>query len=472
MGLSDLGLWSLFTKRGIFFAARACGIEVEVFSVGWGRKLIGFRKGNTEYRISMIPLGGFAKMKGESAYRDAISEGHTRIQPEPHSFFSATPLQRIFVAAAGPGMNLLFAVICFSIINLVGYEYASFPNKIILSDDFPQYYTLPADETDAQADEQAQPPTSPSPAARAGLRSGDHIIAVNGIEIENFNRLQQEISPRALEEVTLSIERGGTLMQTSASLTLNNESGSGILGVFPYIEPIISQPHDAQPDETASFSLQPGDRIVMINGQDVNHIYDIQVVLDSIPVSREQSFVQLNIERDGSLRTIQHPLLYEEGEFSLGYYFQQDTYKKQSAGLLQAISRGWKETISVLTTTVKGIGLLFRGLDAHAALSGPLRITVLVGEVTAQSLQSGIAEGLRAFFYLLSLISVALAFGNLLPIPILDGGQILISLVELCKRSPVSPKMFLRYQTVGVTIVIGLIVFVLFNDLLFILGRA
>ena len=473
-GLLGLGLVVLVHETGHFLAARAVGIEVEVFSIGWGKKLLGFKKGATEYRISMLPLGGFAKMKGDGAYRQALEEGRSKIQPEAHSFFNATPWQRIIVAAAGPAMNLLFAFIFLSGINLVGFNYSSFSNKIILADDFPEYYSLPENV---------------SPAARAGLKTGDRITAVNGRNTENFTMLQREVAPRALETITLSVQRNGEQLSLEADLMLDKEGGSGILGVFPYVEPVIDSfivPNGAnsgagneagseEPIEqiAAASTLQPGDKIVMFNGLEVRHSYDIQSILGKIPATRERTFVDLTILRENTSITLRQPLFYDEESqsFSLGYSYLIESYRKASGGFFQALADGWNETFATFATTFKGLGLLFRGLNPGSALSGPIRITLLVGEVTAEGLSMGLSEGIRSFFHLLSLLSVALCFGNLLPIPVLDGGQILISMAEIIKRSPISPKAFFRYQSTGAVIVIALLVFILFSDVLFVLGR-
>jgi regulator of sigma E protease len=111
-------------------------------------------------------------------------------------------------------------------------------------------------------------------------------------------------------------------------------------------------------------------------------------------------------------------------------------------GIFDALSDGWKEIWTTLTMTFKGLGLMFQGLNPMKALSGPLKITVLIGEVTAQGMTQGLATGIRTFFQILSFLSVALFFGNLLPIPVLDGGQIVVSTAEIIKRSPIGPGRF------------------------------
>ncbi len=452
-GIIGLGLVVLIHEAGHFFAARAVGIRVEVFSIGWGRKLFGFRRNDTEYRISWIPLGGFVKMKGETAYQSAVEEGKDLIDAEPDSYFGAAPWRRIIVALAGPAMNLIFALIVLSLINLGGYEYRSFSNRIVLSDDFPEYSAIEGQS---------------SPALRAGLSSGDRILAVDQTTTENFQILSQELSTRALDEVQLTVLRNGEQITRTAELLLDPESGAGILGIYPYIEPIVGGLA-----EGSTGNLRIGDRILSINGTEVGNSYEVRRALDGIAVGAEQVNADLVIERDGMARELVHPLMYdsERNMLLLGFYYQQGTYRVASDGIFDALASGWNEVWETLAMTFKGLGLMFRGLNPMNALSGPIKITMMVGEITAEGLSQGISTGIRAFFHLLSLLSVALFFGNLLPIPVLDGGQVIISLAEIIKRSPIGTKAFFRYQSIGAVIVFALIAFILFGDLLFIFTR-
>lgn len=452
-GILGLGLVVIIHEAGHFFAARAVGIHVEVFSVGWGKKLIGFHRGGTEYRISWIPLGGFIKMKGEVAYQQAVEQGLDRIEAEKDSFFGAAPWKRIIVSLAGPVMNLIFALLVLTIINLAGYQVGSTDNKVVLADDYPQYIQLPQ---------------SPSPAAKAGIQTGDRITAIDGVQTENFLEISTELSSKALDTIDLDVQRGQQELSLQAQLLLNPDSGAGFLGIYEYIEPVVgSLLEDAQSD------LQPGDRILSINGTEVHQHFDIRRILDGLNVEAEAQSVRLAVLRDGERIELEHPLVFdgENERFLLGFYYGQRSYTVVSDGLFDALGDSWGEIWSTLSMTVKGIGLMFQGLNPMKALSGPIKITMIVGEVTAQGLSQGLAVGLRAFFHLLSLLSVALFFGNLLPIPVLDGGQIVITLVEMIKGSPIHPKAFFRYQAVGAVIIFILIAVILFGDLRFAFTR-
>ncbi|HOX92154.1 MAG TPA: site-2 protease family protein, partial [Spirochaetales bacterium] len=131
LGIAGLGLVVFFHELGHFIAARLVGITVEEFSLGWGPKLVGFTKGKTTYRISVLPLGGYCKMKGEDGYRKALEEGLEDFPRENGSYFGASPLKRIFVSLAGPFMNIVFAFAVFSCVLAIGYEERTWANRIV-----------------------------------------------------------------------------------------------------------------------------------------------------------------------------------------------------------------------------------------------------------------------------------------------------------------------------------------------------
>jgi regulator of sigma E protease len=131
LGLLGLGFVVFFHELGHFIMARLAGVEVEEFSIGWGPKLAGFKRGNTIYRISAFPIGGFCRMKGEDSYRKAMELGLDEFPKETGSYFAASPLKRIMIALAGPLMNVVFAVIVFSAVFAIGYSVQSWGNRIV-----------------------------------------------------------------------------------------------------------------------------------------------------------------------------------------------------------------------------------------------------------------------------------------------------------------------------------------------------
>ena len=182
--------------------------------------------------------------------------------------------------------------------------------------------------------------------------------------------------------------------------------------------------------------------------------------------------LEITIDRSGSLRTIQLPVSYTaDGNVELGFSFESVRYLERETNPLRALARGVEETFTTLVLTIRSIGLLFKGVDVRSAVSGPIRITYLVGEVASQGFNQGFGRGFIILFRFLSMLSVALCFMNLLPIPALDGGFILITIAEMLLKKPVRPKFFYRYQIVGFTIIFAILILTLFNDVFFLINR-
>jgi regulator of sigma E protease len=157
----------------------------------------------------------------------------------------------------------------------------------------------------------------------------------------------------------------------------------------------------------------------------------------------------------------------ESGAPRLGIAYETITVRSPSYGLFGGLLHGFREAIDTLALTIRGIGLLFKGVDLNQALMGPVRITYMVGEVATVGFEGGIGRAFLSLFNFLALISITLFFMNLLPIPVLDGGQIVLSLLEIAKNGPLHPRFVYHYQVVGNVIILALMFFALFNDILF-----
>ena len=173
-GILCLFFLIIFHEFGHFIAAKLFGVKVESFSVGFGPILLHKTIRGTDYRLSLIPLGGYCGMKGENDFRTAVEQNLTEINGEPDSLFGVHPLKRAAIGFAGPFFNLIFAVLCLSLINGIGYTYYSYSNKIIL-----------ADELDASIN---------SPARTAGIRTGDKIISIDGKKISDFSEIFEKVN--------------------------------------------------------------------------------------------------------------------------------------------------------------------------------------------------------------------------------------------------------------------------------------
>jgi regulator of sigma E protease len=445
IGLVGLGIVVFVHELGHLIAAKAVGIEVEAFSLGWGRKLAGYTWRGTEYRISVFPVGGYCKMKGEQSYATALENNEDRIPEEPGSFFSAAPWKRIVTLLAGPVANLMLAMLILTVIWWIGFSTQTFENRVVLA---AEYQESPVG-------------SQPSPAERAGLQSGDYIVTLGDREVETYTDIQETVAQNARTELDLIIQRNGSRIATTITPALEPETGSGRIGVFAWVDPVIAQVEAGSPADLAG--LRAGDQIVAIAGSDTPHSIAVGEALSAATPP-----AQLSYRRNGSvLQTSVQPR--ENG--MIGVAFQTITIETPELSLIQAVGRGVEESFRILTLNVRSLRLLFQGVQLRSAVAGPVRISYFIGDVTTSGFAVGIGEGLRSLFNFLALLSVVLFFMNLLPIPVLDGGQIVLSTIEWVRGRAAHPRTVQRYQTVGAVIIFALLFFAIFGDILFIAGR-
>ena len=447
LGLVGLGLVILVHEFGHFIAAKASGITVEAFSIGWGKKIAGFTRNGTEYRISILPIGGFCKMKGEEILKSAIETGAEGYSKEDGSLFSVSPLRRIATYFAGPGLNFLFAILVLSIIWFAGFTTQTFDSRIIM-----------LSETSFGRSE-------PYPADFAELMTGDRIIELNGKEINNFQDIEAVVTPNAEKRMTVVVDRFGRQIESTITPELDRDTGAGFIGVAAWVEPIIAQVDPAS--DAAAAGLTAGDRIVEVNGIPIENSIDLYSATRDSP-----SELNVTVSRDGGTRTVELPARYtEEGDIDTGFAFATISAVRREANPLVALWRGTEEAFETFMLSIRSIGMLFRGVNVKNAVGGPIRITYFVGEIATSSFSRGFGTGMIVVFRFLSLISIALGFMNLLPIPALDGGMIVFLIGEIILGKPIKPKIFYRYQIVGFLIIISILVLTTFNDLFFFIGR-
>ena len=186
-GILCLFFLILFHEFGHFLAAKLFGVKVESFSVGFGPILLHRTIKGTDYRLSLIPLGGYCGMKGENDFRKAMDEGLKEVTGEPDSLYGVHPIKRAAIGFAGPFFNFIFAIFCFSLINGIGYNYYTYSNKIILADELYE--------------------NSCTAAREAGLLTGDTIIRINGKEILDFSQIIEEVSVHPAEKINVTVLR-------------------------------------------------------------------------------------------------------------------------------------------------------------------------------------------------------------------------------------------------------------------------
>lgn len=446
LGLIGLGIVIFVHELGHFLAARAVGIEVEAFSLGWGPRVAGWKRGGTDYRISAFPIGGYCLMKGELEFRKALETKAEEIPRTPGTFHGASPWRRIFVSLAGPLANVVFALLVFVAVEAVGYNVSTHGNRIVLASE----YSL---------DRSAK--SAPSlPADRAGLKTGDSIVSIDGKPVSDYYMIQEGIS---------------------------KNSPGGKLGVYAWIDPRVSA---VAPGSAADIAgLRAGDLILAVDGKPVDQVIALLSALRERPER-----VSFTVERGGEKLDIPLILSWKDtGESDLGLSFGGIQHRVQASSLLGALGAGVDETLSTFSLTLRSLGVLVRHPAPHDmrlgvlregqslelvarpsyedvnlvnSLSGPARITWIVGNTAVQGLGEGVVSGLAKSFDLLAFLSIGLFIMNLLPIPALDGGQILLWFIEGIRRKALRPLTIWRFQFAGAIFVLALFVLATASDLL------
>ncbi|MFH1905538.1 MAG: RIP metalloprotease RseP [bacterium] len=406
-------------ELGHFLVAKWLGIKVEKFSLGFGPKLVGFKKGDTEYLISAVPLGGYVKLAGES------SEEKTGADWE---FYSKGPFQRILVILAGPFMNILLAIFVFSCIFFTGIELPYFEAKIgeIAKD---------------------------SPGSKADLKVGDTILKANGKQIKDWSKFKHIILTHPNHTISILIDRNGERKSIQVKTEFNKEKGGGYLGVSPFIPPVIGIVEPESPAYKAG--IRKGDVVLFINGKQMSSWNDMA---KSIHNSAGEKISLIIMREKEQLEISVVPKLNKTLNIGLIGIIPEFKTITRKYGPIGAFVQGCNQTVNLTVLTYRSIWMLIKREISTKTLGGPIMI--------AQLADKQAKEGLMNLFYLLALISVNLAILNLLPIPVLDGGHILFFLIEAIKGSPISEKGLEWATKFGIALLLTLMVYVTFNDIM------
>ena len=449
-GLLGLGIIVLVHEVGHFAAAKAAGIHVEVFSLGWGGRLAAFEHRGTTYQVSWFPLGGYCKMKGEMLRGDMTAEEATSARTEPGAFLAAAPWRRIAVAVAGPMANFLFAVVVLTLIWWMGFRIHTSDNRIVLASDY--------EEGSYAAD-------------AAGLVSGDRIVAIDGAPVESFWHISEAARRNPGRSLDVTISRSGRLTRAVLVPKEDPESGLGRIGVFSWIDPIVGQIEAGAPADMAG--LLPGDILLTVEGRPIAHEVDFYYAMERHLALSGRRAVEITYRRGSTTRTARLALAGgEDGQVAVGVSFRELVFRSPRMGPAKALATGVQRSAEIVIMSVQGIQRLFKMKDTRLndVVAGPIRITRMVGEAATYGFRLGIGEGLVSFFQFVALLSIAIAIMNLLPLPALDGGLIAISAAEALARRPLAPKILWRFQIIGVIIIFCLIFLAITSDILSFVG--
>lgn len=493
-----LGLCIFVHELGHLLGGKMVGIKARVFSMGYGKGVLKKKIGDTTYQVTLIPLGGYCQFYGDDPSEKRTGEGF--------EFLSAHPLKRIVTVVMGPVFNLIFGIVLFYMMNLVGYTKET--SRIM----------IPPEMTSGQY---------VSPAYAAGLRTGDIITGINNKDIKAFTDIQTEVFFSDGKELQVTADRNGE--QKVFNIKPNSEAGEGrfTIGVMPYASGItVTRTVKGGPADTTG--LAGGDVITKVDNVDIHYPSDFSDYLQN-NVGRD---IAINYMRNGEARSAAlKPALseiylvaketgkketqsfagneefkktldaggvrvdgkpirtYDEFLSDIGkskgrsviidvndsrYEGQIEIAKKAMIGIeigvsfdmvhvqygaVEGLKQAFIEPWEFILVNLKGFGMLFSGeLNVRENLSGPIRIAKIAGDVLYE-------RGIADFILLMARISIILMFMNLLPIPAVDGSHILFYAIEALRGKPIKESIMIKIQTFGILFLIVLGVFVIVNDI-------
>ncbi len=421
-----LGVLVLLHEAGHFLAARAVGAQVDVFSIGFGKRLWGVQRGGTDYRISLIPLGGYVRVVGLGPDEGTDAEQAAEEELLPR-------WKRAVILLAGPVTNVVAAVAFLTVAFVLGVN-------------VPAYQDSPAVVGWVEPG---------SPAAEAGIEPGDTVVALGGDTIATWRDLETAMLTAGGRTVTAVIRRDGRAFEVELSPKAVSRYGFGYSGLLPPLEAVVRQLVPGSP--AAKAGLEPGDRIVAVNGEPVAQFYDLIRLISPHPGEP----VTLTVRRDG--KTLEIELVPEdvggEGKIGIALVFPTVLHRE---GPLGAVRTAVLECVRMTRQTFRVLGKLLTGkASMRQTMSGPIDIARISGQAAR--------SGLRSVIWLLGVISLQLGIFNLLPIPVLDGGHLTIIALETAIRRDLSPKVKERILEVGFVLLILLMIVVVYNDIVKIL---
>lgn len=416
-----LGVLIFVHELGHFLAARRLGVRVLTFSLGFGPKVVRVRRGDTEYCISAIPLGGYVKMAGENPEDTRTGR--------PDEFLSRTKWERFQVLIMGPVMNILLAV---AVMTGVLYQGA----------DVPAYESQPPVVGSVQPD---------SPAQQGGVRPGDRIVTVGGRPVETWERFFMAVMPKARTLIEIGIDRGGVPLTLQVTPRAQPRFEMGDIGVMPSMQPQVRLVTPGGPADRAG--ILKGDVVVAVNGVPVESDRALVKVINE----HADSPLAMTLRRDRAAREVVVTPAMQGGKGLIGVQLSPFEVRTIEPGFFQAIQMSVQRNVEWSTLIFRTLGQLVSGEASPRQLMGPVGIAQLSGDAAA--------SGWTALFAVMAMISLNLGLINLLPIPVLDGGHIFIMAMEGVARRDFSMAVKEKMLLAGFAVLMLLMVTVIYNDL-------
>jgi regulator of sigma E protease len=425
-----LGVMILIHELGHYWAALSVGVRVDTFSIGFGPRLFGFRRGDTDFRVSAILFGGYVRMLGELPSDEQIQD--------PRSLQAKSRWQRAIVVAAGPVMNMLLAVAI-----VTGLYMHAFERQVNSTD--PIVTTVAPD----------------SAAARAGIQAGDRIVQIGGDRHPNWQQVLTEEALNPNHPVPVVVERKNARLEFTVVPALDPKQGIGIAGWNGDPDVELDSVQKDSPAEAAG--LRPGDLLISVNDKPVS---SAETVTEQV-VNSHGKPLDVIVMRKGHFERISVTPT-SVGESRLPWHIGVSLRPRGEIvklSLFPALVESVKTNERYATLLLEGLrSIVERRVAAGKMLSGPIGIAVMSSEAAH--------EGPISYFALMAMVSLNLAIFNLLPIPILDGGTLLMLIIEMLLQREVSLRVKETVFKLGFVFLMMVVVFVIYNDISRILTKS
>ena len=431
-----LGIMVLVHEAGHFLTAKACGVRVEVFSIGFGKRILGFRSGETDYRLSLLPLGGYVKMAGENPTEQATGD--------PGEFGAHPRWQRILIGLSGPTSNFLLAFLLMTGLYMMHNEVDQYMRGAAVIDFVPQA----------------------SAAAHAGLAAGDHIVQFGRDTNPTWQQIGIRIGLDANQTIPVTVERlvHGALQRTTAELPLSTGSkpdGPDFegLGLEPRIQESPLTVREVTPDfPLARAGVEKGDQLLSLNGVPLHSTTSVMAYLQQ----NGDKPVDVRVGRGGrELQFAITPQLGDDGTgrtgYRLGFSPKQPPFTVEQLPVLEAAHRSIAYNLQNSGYILEVLRKLFSRHSNIKQMSGPIGIARVTGEAVTM-------PGWQPIIGTMAMISLNLGIFNLLPFPILDGGMILLLVIEGVMRRDLNQQFKERIYQVAFVVLVLFAAFVMFND--------
>ncbi len=406
LGLLGIGLIIFLHELGHFIAARLMHVDVEVLSYGMGPRLFSIYGRKTEYRLSLIPFGGYCRMKGSLDLMKALKDDSKSMEKtEEGSYFGTTPFSRFLIYLSGPLMNFLLAIAMLAVLAIIPVDRLSDPAIITPISEYPEVFN--------------------SNVEQPSVEKGDKLIASGDYVFADWQDAEDFISSHSGEDIPVTIERDGKTMEMVLHPSFID--GNCLYGISNLQEAIVGR--------SLSESFKEDDRIVKANGKKIEYTLDLYSI--------DKDSFTLTIDRNGTLLEREST----DGAQPLAW----KSSIRKSAESVNPLAYGVKRTSDLAGAALSALGafITFHLEDALAVMTGPVKAAESIGGITALAFSESGASGIRALLLLLAIVSVSIAVGNLLPIPTFDGGQMLINIAEMISGKALSPRSYVILQIAG-----------------------